>query len=45
MMTWHDHTWEFVITAFSWLVAIMALGAIIVFVAYDAYKARRRRSR
>jgi hypothetical protein len=44
-MTWRDHTWEFVITAFSWLVAFMALGAVIGFVIFDAYKNRRGRRR
>ncbi len=38
-MSKREHTWELVITAFSWLVAI------ILFVVYDAYKGRRRRSR
>lgn len=41
-MTWRDHTWEFVITAFSWLVAIMALVAVVGLVSYDAYKGRRK---
>jgi hypothetical protein len=42
-MTWRDHTWEFMISAFSWLVAIMALAGVVAFVIYDAYKTRRRR--
>lgn len=44
-MSKREHTWELLITAFSWLVAIMALAAIILFVVYDAYRGRRRRSR
>ena len=44
-MTWRDHTWEFVISAFSWIVAIGALVFVVAFVVYDAHKTRRRRTR
>ncbi len=42
-MTWRDHTWEFVICAFSWIVAIGALLFVVAFVAHDAYKTRRQK--
>ena len=41
-MTRRDHSWEFVISAFSWIVAISALVFVAVYVAFDAYKSRRR---
>ena len=44
-MTWRDHTWELVISACSWLVAIGALVFVAAYVAYDAYKTRRRKAR
>ena len=44
-MTWRDHTWEFVIGAFSWIVAIGALVFVAVYVAHDTYKTRRRKAR
>lgn len=42
-MTWRDHTWEFVLGALSWLVAIMALVGVVAFVIYHAHKTRRRK--
>lgn len=44
-MTLRDHTWEFVISAFSWLVAIGALVFVVAFVAFDAVKTRRKERR
>jgi hypothetical protein len=41
-MTWRDHTWEFVISAFSWIVAIGALVFVVAYVAHDTFKTRRR---
>jgi len=40
-MTWRDHTWEFVIIAFSWIVALGALVFVVAYVAFDAFKTRR----
>ena len=40
-MTWHDHAWEFTVSALSWLIAIGALAVIAALVAYDAIKQRR----
>lgn len=37
-LTWRDHTWEFAVTAVSWIVAIGALGFVVVYVAFDAVK-------
>lgn len=42
-MTWRDHTWEFAVSALSWLVAIGAIVFVATFVAYDAYKTRRQK--
>ena len=42
-MTWRDHSWEFAVTAFSWLVAVGALVFVIAFVLYDAAKTRKSR--
>ena len=44
-MTWRGHTWEFVISAFSWIVALGTLVFVAAYVAYDAYKTRSRRRR
>ena len=44
-MTWRDYTWEFVISAFSWIVAIGAFVFVAAYVAHDAYKTRMRRRR
>jgi len=41
-MTWRDHTWEFVISVLSWLVAIGALAFVAAFFAFDAVRTRRR---
>ena len=41
-MTVRDHTWEFAVNAFSWIAAIGALVFVAAYVAYDAYKTRRR---
>ena len=40
-MTWRARAWEFVVSAFSWLLAILALGGLIALVIYDAYKRRK----
>lgn len=42
-MTWRGHTWEFVLSALSWFLAIGALAFVVAFVAYDAHKSRHRR--
>lgn len=42
-MTWRDHTWEFTVTAFSWLVALGAVVFVIAFVLYDSAKTRKSR--
>jgi hypothetical protein len=44
-MSWRDHTWEFVLTAFSWIAALGALVFVAAYVAYEAYKTRRRKVR
>jgi len=44
-MTWRDHTWEFAISALSWLIAIGALVFVASFVAFEAFKNRRRSRR
>ncbi len=44
-MTWRDHTWEFAVSTFSWIVAIGALAFVVMFVMYDAVKTRRRKAR
>jgi hypothetical protein len=44
-MTWRDHTWEFVLSALSWLVVIGALVFVVAYLAYDAFKSRRRKAR
>lgn len=44
-MTLRDHTWEFAVTAVSWIVAIAAIGLVIGLVAYDAFKTRRNKVR
>ena len=41
-MTWRGHTWEFVISTISWIVALGALIFVVAYVTYDAYKTRRR---
>ena len=41
-MTWRDHTWEFTVSALSWLVAIGALVFVASFVAFEAFKNRRK---
>ena len=43
MMTWREYTWEFVIGAVSWIVAIGALVFVVAYVAHDAFKARRQK--
>ena len=42
-MTWRGHTWEVLVGAIFWIVAIVALSFVVAYVAYDAYKTRRRR--
>ncbi len=44
-MTWRDHTWEFVISAFSWFVALAALVFVVIFFACETLKTRRVRRR
>ena len=44
-MTWRDHAWEFVINAVSWLVAILALAAVVAWFTLDTLKQRRDRSK
>ncbi len=44
-MSWRDRAWEFAVNALSWIVAIGALAFVVALVAYDAAKARRRRTR
>ena len=44
-MTWSDRTWEIFISAFSWIVALGALFFVVAYVAHDAYKTRRRKTR
>lgn len=41
-MTLRDHTWEFVISAVSWIVAIGALVFVAAYLAHDAIKRRRK---
>jgi len=41
-MTWRGHTWEFVVSAISWIMAIGALGFVVVYVWFDAIRTRRR---
>jgi uncharacterized membrane protein YGL010W len=40
-MTWRDHTWEFTVSALSWIVALGAIVFVLAFIAHDAYKTRR----
>jgi hypothetical protein len=35
-MNWREHSWEFVVGAISWIVALVALACLGVFVAVDA---------
>ena len=42
-MTWRDHVWELLISAFSWIVAFGALAFVAVYFAYEAFKNRSRR--
>lgn len=42
-MTWRDQTWEFTVSAFSWVVALGALVFVVAYVAFDALQTRRRR--
>ena len=44
-MTWRGHTWEFVISTISWIVALGALVFVVAYVAFDAFKMRRRKAR
>lgn len=39
-MNWREHSWELVVSALSWIVAIVALCCIGAFVALDAGKRR-----
>ena len=39
-MNWREHSWELVVSALSWVVAIVAIVCIGVFVALDAGKRR-----
>ena len=41
-MTWRDHTWEFTVSALSWLVAIGALGCLVMFLVFERFKNRRK---
>lgn len=41
-MTWRDHTWEFVIGALSWLVAIIALAGLVALAVYASRERRRK---
>lgn len=41
-MTLRDRTWEFAISAVSWIVAIGALVFVVAYLAYDAIKKRRK---
>lgn len=44
-MNWREHTWELVVSALSWIVALAVLAVLAIFVAVDAskrYWARRR---
>lgn len=42
-MSWHEHTWEFVVSALSWLVASLALVGVLAYITYDALRTRKRR--
>jgi hypothetical protein len=44
-MTWREHTWEFLLSAFSWIVAIGALAFVALFLACEAVKNRRKSRR
>lgn len=44
-MTWRDHSWELFVGALSWLVAIGALGFIVMYLVVEAWRARRQRKR
>jgi hypothetical protein len=44
-MTWREHTWEFVISAFSWIVAFGALAFVVAYFAFEAVKSRRKSRR
>jgi len=41
-MTWRDHTWEFTVSALSWLIAIGALGCLAMFLVFEGFKNRRK---
>lgn len=40
-MTRRDHTWEFAVSTFSWVVAIGALAFVAAYLVYEAVKNRR----
>jgi len=42
-MTFRDHTWEFAVSAFSWIAAIGALVFVAAYVALEMIKERHRR--
>ncbi|HSX23044.1 MAG TPA: hypothetical protein VLE97_09745 [Gaiellaceae bacterium] len=42
-MTSRDHAWEFCVGALSWFVAVGALVLVVAFLAFEAYRGRRRR--
>ena len=44
-MTWRDYTWEFTVSALSWIVALGALVFVAAYVTHDAYMTRRRKVR
>ena len=44
-MTWRDHTWEFTVSALSWIVAIVALVFVVAFLAVEVFKTRRKMRR
>lgn len=39
-MTWWDHTWEFAVSVFSWIIAIGALAVVAIFFVVEAVKNR-----
>jgi len=40
-MSWRGHTWEFTVTALSWIVAIGAIGVLVIFLIVEAIRNRR----
>ena len=44
-MSWRGYTWEFLITAISWILAIGALAFVAAYVAFDAIKSHRKERR